>query len=105
MLNGILRAKPRPQDQNPQHNRPDLVGEDISSDLSDLRDQIPPFDSAIAKRTIEDEFGQSVDELFTSFDDEPIAAASIAQVHKAITKDGKKVNMAFMLPINFQLPK
>lgn len=78
--------------------RPDLVGEEISTDLSDLRDQIPPFDSATAKQIIEEEFGASIEDLFELFDDEPIAAASIAQVHKAKTKDGKKVAVKVLRP-------
>jgi len=63
--------------------RPDLVGETIANDLSTLQDRLPAFPSAEARAALEAEFGRTVDELFESFDDTPVAAASIAQVHKA----------------------
>lgn len=63
--------------------RPDLVGETIADDLSSLQDRLPPFSSAEARAAIETEFELSVEELFETFEDEPIAAASIAQVHIA----------------------
>ncbi len=65
--------------------RPDLVGETIAADLSKLQDQLPPFSSGEARAAIEAEFGKPVEALFDTFDDTPIAAASIAQVHKATT--------------------
>lgn len=63
--------------------RPDLVGEAIADDLSSLQDRLPPFSSAEARAAIETEFELSVEDLFETFEDEPIAAASIAQVHIA----------------------
>jgi len=63
--------------------RSDLVGETIADDLSSLQDRLPPFSSAEAHAAIEAEFELSVDELFETFEDKPIAAASIAQVHVA----------------------
>jgi ubiquinone biosynthesis protein len=68
--------------------RADLVGDEIADDLSSLQDQLPPFPADQARRTIEEEFGKPLDTLFSAFDDEPVAAASIAQVHFAITSDG-----------------
>jgi ubiquinone biosynthesis protein len=63
--------------------RPDLVGETIANDLSSLQDRLPPFASADARAAIEAEFGRPIDALFAAFEDTPVAAASIAQVHFA----------------------
>lgn len=61
--------------------RPDIVGKDVASNLSLLQDRLPPFETDIAKKQVETAFGKSCSEMFESFS-EPIAAASIAQVHK-----------------------
>jgi ubiquinone biosynthesis protein len=63
--------------------RADLVGEAIATDLSTLQDQLPAFSSEEAHAAIEAEFGTTVEHLFEDFDDTPVAAASIAQVHIA----------------------
>lgn len=63
--------------------RSDLLGEEVSQDLGNLRDKLPPFSFEKAKETIEYELETNLEELYTDFDPEPVAAASIAQVHFA----------------------
>ena len=78
--------------------RSDLLGEEMAADLSKLQDKLPPFPGAQARAAIEAEFGQPVDELFSQFDDDAIAAASIAQVHFAISVDGEEVAVKILRP-------
>ncbi len=78
--------------------RSDLLGEEMTADLSELQDRLPPFSGAEARRIIEDEFGEPLDSLFHSFEDEAIAAASIAQVHFAVTSDGREVAVKVLRP-------
>lgn len=62
--------------------RPDVVGSELADQLKVLQDKLPPFDMDAARATVEAELGQPVEALFAEFSD-PVAAASIAQVHKA----------------------
>ncbi len=78
--------------------RADLLGDEISADLSELQDRLPPFDGALARETIEDELGTDVAVLFADFDDIPVAAGSIAQVHFALTSDGEQVAVKILRP-------
>ncbi len=78
--------------------RPDLLGEQVASDLAALQDRLPPFDGAAARRTIEEELGRPVGELFTQFDEKAAAAASIAQVHFAVAADGRDVAVKVLRP-------
>ena len=67
--------------------RPDLVRQDWLTELTNLQDNLPPFDHKIALRIIEDELGAPAHELFDEFPDSPIASASLGQVYKAKTKN------------------
>ncbi len=67
--------------------RPDVVGPDLALELRFLLDKLPPFPTDVAKRTVEEELRRPWKEMFSDFS-EPIAAASIAQVHKAHLRNG-----------------
>ena len=78
--------------------RPDLVGEDLATQLRVLQDKLPPFPVEEARASVEHELGQPVDELFSDFS-EPVAAASIAQVHKATLRaTGEPVAVKVLRP-------
>ncbi|MGE0151942.1 MAG: 2-polyprenylphenol 6-hydroxylase [Reyranellaceae bacterium] len=78
--------------------RADLLSAQVADDLAELQDQLPPFPAATARRIVADELGKPVDSVFASFDDRPAAAASIAQVHFAVTSDGKEVAVKVLRP-------
>jgi ubiquinone biosynthesis protein len=68
--------------------RRDLLPTDIADELAKLQDRVPPFPTEAARREIERGLGRRIDEVFSSFDDQPVASASIAQVHFAVIKEG-----------------
>ncbi len=77
--------------------RPDVVGSELAVQLRVLQDKLPPFPVAIAKAEIAKELGVVVDDVFAEFS-EPVAAASIAQVHKARLADGSDVAIKVLRP-------
>src|SRR3989338_6751254 len=71
--------------------RPDLVPKSYIKELENLQDKVPGFSYDLVKKQIKSEFGKDIGDLFSSFDKNPIASASISQVHRAVLKDGSKV--------------
>src|SRR3954469_14804129 len=63
--------------------RRDLIPRDIADELEKLQDRIPPFPTAIAQRIVAEAYGRPVSEAFEQFEEQPLAAATIAQVHGA----------------------
>jgi len=78
--------------------RRDLLPVDIADELAKLQDRVPPFSGAVARARIEEELGSPVTRLFGSFDETPLAAASIAQVHAATLVDGREVVVKVLRP-------
>ncbi len=78
--------------------RRDLLPPDIANELAKLQDEVPPFPGEEAIAIIEEAYGQSVDEVFQRFDREPLAAASIAQVHSAQLTGGTEVIAKVLRP-------
>src|SRR4051794_19409052 len=78
--------------------RADLLGDEITEDLALLQDRLPPFSGRQARALIEAEFEEPLGNLFQSFEETAIAAASIAQVHFAVTTDGREVAVKVLRP-------
>ena len=78
--------------------RRDLLPVDIADELAKLQDRVPPFAGAVARTRIEEALGRPVTELFGSFEEAPLAAASIAQVHAATLTDGREIVVKVLRP-------
>ncbi len=78
--------------------RPDIVPAEYVTELSKLQDQGPTLMPGVAEKIVEEELGMSIENIFSSFDKEPLAAASLAQVHCAKLRDGTPVAVKVRRP-------
>ncbi len=78
--------------------RPDLFEDDVARELQFLQDRVPPFDPTRFRQIVEEGLGGPVGELFGSFDEKPLASASLAQVHAATLKNGCQVVIKVLRP-------
>jgi len=78
--------------------RRDLLPPDFADELAKLQDRVPPFPAAQARVLVERAFGRPIDTLFASFEDVPVASASIAQVHFATLQSGREVAVKVLRP-------
>ncbi|MDX1924605.1 MAG: 2-polyprenylphenol 6-hydroxylase [Rickettsiaceae bacterium] len=79
-------------------SRPDIIGKELAMSLRSLQDNLKPFSTRKAKEIITQELGRPINQLFKNFTDEPIASASISQVHKAELHDGSVVAVKILRP-------
>ena len=78
--------------------RPDLVGDDAARNLLGLQDSLPPVPFAEIEAAMEVAYGQKLETLFASIEPDPVGAASIAQVHRGVTTDGRTVAIKVLRP-------
>ncbi|MDO8511516.1 MAG: AarF/UbiB family protein [Nanoarchaeota archaeon] len=78
--------------------RPDLVPKEYSEEFEKLQDRVPPFSYSKVKSIIEGDLQKPLNKLFSSFDKKPLASASMAQVHRAVLKSGRKIVVKVQRP-------
>ncbi len=78
--------------------RADLVTPEIADELRKLQDQVPPFSFDEVRAAVEKELGRPLEKIFKRFDRQPVGAASLAQVHKAVLLDGQTVAVKILRP-------
>lgn len=78
--------------------RRDLLPDDVADELARLQDDVPPFPAAVARALVEKAFKRPIEAIFATFETEPVASASIAQVHFATLKDGREVAVKVLRP-------
>jgi ubiquinone biosynthesis protein len=78
--------------------RRDLIPLDVADELAKLQDRVPPFPAAQSRALVEKAFGRRIEDVFERFDAEPVASASIAQVHFALLKGGRDVAVKVVRP-------
>ncbi|MDO5059059.1 MAG: ubiquinone biosynthesis regulatory protein kinase UbiB [Neisseria sp.] len=78
--------------------RPDLLPAAYVRELAKLQDKVPPFDADVARQQIEHSLGRPLNELYAAFEHEPVASASVAQVHKARLHSGERVAVKVLRP-------
>ncbi|KAF7597769.1 MAG: ubiquinone biosynthesis regulatory protein kinase UbiB [Candidatus Dactylopiibacterium carminicum] len=78
--------------------RRDLLAPDVADELARLQDRVPPFPSEQALAVLAEEYGRPADEVFAQFNAQPVASASVAQVHFAVLPDGTEVAVKILRP-------
>ncbi len=78
--------------------RRDLIPTDIADELAKLQDQVPPFPSSQAIALLETNYNKPLSEVFLSFEETPVASASVAQVHFAVLPDGRQAAVKILRP-------
>lgn len=86
-------------------NRPDLIPKELQKELEKLQKSVSPFPSSQAVQIVEKELGRPIQDLFLEFDETPLAAASIAQIHRAVLPSGETVVMKVQRPGLHELVK
>ncbi len=79
-------------------SRPDLITKVFADEFKKLQDEVPPFPFSEVERILHEEYRRPLKEIFKEFDEEPLAAASIAQVHGAILREGERVVVKIQRP-------